>query len=803
MFRSYLKIAWRNLRNHKFHSFLNIFGLSLGITCFLLIMLYVNDEFSYDRFNQKAERTYRINADVKFGGVEQLVAVAPDPIGPTLKSDYPEVEDYVRFYTKEDSRLIRKGNELINEHRVVHADSTLFNVFTLPVVAGNGTTPLNDAGSVVITASMAKKYFGSVNCVGEILEADGKHYKVTAVIKDIPANAHFNFDFIFPMSEVDYEWGNFLSANFQTYVVLKPGVDYLQFNKKLRQVVEKYIFPQAKDIMQLNSADQLNRGDNRFEFNLFPLTDIHLYSDRQGEMSANSNVQFVYIFLAIAIFILLIACINFMNLSTARSAARVKEVGIRKVLGTDRTSLIYQFLTESTITSMISLLFALLFVILMLPFFNQLASKSISVFNMFNAKLLLTILALPFLIGLGAGCYPAFFMSRFQPIKVLKGMSGALRKSNFRNVLVIFQFATSAILIISTIVVFRQLNFIQTKDVGFDKEQVLIISGSVALNGKEELFKQEVLGINGVKSGTVTGFLPVSTAQRKGWTYWKNATMDLNNGISVESWNVDVDYIKTLGMQIVKGRDFSKEFTSDSGAVIINEAMARSLGYNDPIGQKIYTGAAPDIEELKIIGVVKNFNYESLRKNIGPLCLTLGKNNGLVSFRLSTSQVGTAVRQIESKWRGNIGDAQFNYRFLDEDFNRMYYAERRMGKIAVIFASLAILIACIGLFGLATYIAEQRTKEIGVRKVLGASVGRIIFLLSVDFLRLVIIAVIVAAPISYYFMNKWLGNFAYRSEFPWWVFLVATVLCLSIAFITISFQTIKVARLNPVKSLRA
>ncbi|SJZ86620.1 putative ABC transport system permease protein [Chitinophaga eiseniae] len=803
MFRNYLKIAWRNLRNHKFHSFLNIFGLSLGIACFLLIMLYVNDEFSYDRFNDKADRIYRVNTDVKFGGIEQLMAIAPDPLGPTLKNDYPQIEEYVRFYAKDESRLVRKGSELIDEHRIVHADSTLFNVFTLPVVAGNSLTALNAAGNVVITASMAKKYFGSINCVGEVLEANRKHYRVTAVIRDIPDNAHFNFDFIFPMSDLDYEWGNFLSANFQTYVVLKKGVDYRQFNKNLRQVVDKYIFPQAKEIMQISSADQLNGGENKFAFTLFPLTDIHLRSDRQGEIGANGNVQFVYIFLAIAVFILMIACINFMNLSTARSAARVKEVGIRKVLGTDRQSLIYQFLMESTVTSVISLLFALVLVISLLPVFNQLASKKLSVFNMLDVKLLLTILVLPFLIGLGAGCYPAFFMSRFQPIKVLKGMTGTLRKSNFRNMLVIFQFATSAILIICTIVVFRQLNFIQSKDVGFDKQQVLIINGAAALKGKEELFKQEVLGINSVKAGTVTGYLPVSGALRKGWTYWKNATMDLDNSISVESWEVDVDYIKTMDMKMAKGRDFSKSFMSDSGAVIINESMARSLGYADPVGQKIYTGTAPDVTVLTIIGVVKNFNYESLRKNIGPLCLTLGRSNELVSFRLNTAQVGQAVRQIESKWRENIGDARFNYRFLDEDFNRMYFAERRIGKIAVIFAGLAVLIACLGLFGLATYMAEQRTKEISVRKVLGASVGRIIFLLSIDFLKLVMVAVILAAPVSYYFMNKWLGNFAFRSSFPWWVFLVAAVMCLVIAFVTISYQTIRVARLNPVKSLRA
>jgi putative ABC transport system permease protein len=802
MIRNYLLIAWRNLRSQPFLSFLNIFGLALGLASCLLITLYVVDELSYDRFHEKADRIYRINVDATFGGTEQSLTQVGDPMGETLKKDYPQVEEYVRFYDVNGSKIVRKGNESIDEHRSVFADPTLFNVFTLPALFGNTKTALNAPNSVVITESTARKYFGTPDVVGKTLEVNKAPYTVTAVIRDIPQNSHFNFDFIFSMKNVKYDWGNYLTSNFQTYVVLKEGTDYTAFNRNFSQMIEKYLFPQAKQKMKMVSAKDFNRGGNRLVFSLFPLTDIHLRSDRRAELDVNGNSQFVAVFSAVALFVLLIACVNFMNLSTARSAKRAKEVGIRKTMGTNRQSLIGQFLAESILTVTLSLLLALGFAALIMPFFNELAAKTLSVNRLFAIPILPFLLLLPIGVGLVAGSYPAFFLSGFNPIAVLKGTKGnGLRKSNFRNALVVFQFATSVILIIGTLIVYRQLNYIQTKNLGFDKEQILIIDGTHALGSNVDAFKNEVLTLPGVTAGTLSGFLPVSTSQRNGRTFSKERVSSSDNRIDTQSWFVDYDYIETMGMKMVKGRSFSKDFGEDSSAVVINESMARLLGYTNPVGQKIYSG--DDATPLTIIGVVNDFNYESLRKTIGPLVLNLGTSTALASFRVNTQNLPNLLKQAEAAWQKMPTGVQFSYRFMDEAFDTMYRAEQRIGQIALTFAGLAILIACLGLFGLATYMAEQRTKEIGIRKVLGASNTGIVTLLSRDFLKLVLIAIVIASPIAWYAMNQWLQDFAYKITTEWWVFALAGVLAIGIALLTVSFQSIKAALMNPVKSLRS
>jgi putative ABC transport system permease protein len=805
MFRNYLKIGWRNLLKNKGFSIINITGLATGLACFVLISLYVVDELSYDKYNEKADQIYRINADINFGGNKLHLAVNSDPMGATLKRDYPQVEEFTRFYNSNGSKLIKKGNDYIEEQHVVHADSTLFNVFTLPAVAGDTKTALDEPNTVVITESTAKKYFGSVDAVGKTIEADKTPYKVTAVIKDIPHNSHFNFDFIFSMKNVtDYQWGNYLSHNFQTYIVLKKGTDYKAFEKNFAQVIDKYILPAAKQFMQINSMEEFKKAGNKLEYSLMPLTDIHLKSDRFPELGVNGNMQYVYIFGAVAIFVLLIACVNFMNLSTARSASRAKEVGIRKVLGTERRSLISQFLTESTIMVVISLVLALLIAALVLPYFNNIAAKSLSIKNLLDPRILVFLVALPFAVGLLAGFYPAFFLSGFQPIKVLAGKgSSALKKNHLRSTLVVFQFATSIILIIGTIVVYRQLNYIQTKNLGFNKDQVLVI-GTGALDGKVEAYKNEILGLAGVKMASVSGFLPVENSGRNDNTFSSEAVMSSENGVSMQRWAVDYNYINTLGMQIIKGRNFSKEFGSDSSAVILNETAARLFGFNgDPVGKKIYTfGDNNTPISYNVVGIVKNFHFESLRQNIGPLGMMLGKSTWLTSFKVDTKNIQGLVKQAEVKWKAMSPGMPFSYRFLDQDFDNMYRSEQRVGKIAITFAILAIVIACLGLFGLATYMAEQRTKEIGIRKVLGASVTTLAGMLSKDFLKLVIISFCIAVPLSWWAMYKWLQDFAYRVNISWWIFLLAGVVAVLIALVTVSFQAVKAALANPVKSLR-
>ncbi|RRB10544.1 FtsX-like permease family protein [Larkinella knui] len=804
MLQNYLTIAWRNLRNQPFLSFLNIFGLALGLASCLLITLYVVDELTYDRFHEKADRIYRINVDATFGGTEQSLTQVGDAMGATLKKDYPQVEEFVRFYGVNESKIVRKGNESIDERRSVYADPTLFDVFTLPALFGNTKTALNAPNSVVITESTARNYFGTPDVVGKTLEVNKALYTVTAVIHDIPQNSHFHFDFIFSMKNVKYDWGNYLTSNFQTYVVLKEGVDYKAFNRNFSQIIEKYLFPQAKQKMQITSAKDFNRGGNRLVFSLFPLTDIHLRSDRRDELDVNGNIQFVSIFSAIALFVLLIACVNFMNLSTARSAKRAKEVGIRKAMGTNRKALIGQFLAESTLTVTLSLLLALGLTALIMPFFNELAAKTLSVNRLFALPILPFLLVLPIVVGFVAGSYPAFFLSGFNPIAVLKGTIGSgLRKSNFRNALVVFQFATSVILMIGTLIVYRQLNYIQTKNLGFNKEQILIIDGTHALGSNVEAFKNELLTLPGVTAGTLSGFLPVSSSQRNGRTFSKEPVTAADNMIDTQNWTVDYDYIGTMGMKMVKGRNFSKDFGSDASAVVINESMAHLLGFANPIGQKIYAGANGASTPLTIIGVVKDFNYESLRKNIGPLVFSLGQSTALASFRVNTQNLPNLLKQVESVWQKMPAGVQFRYRFMDEAFDTMYRAEQRVGQISLTFAGLAILIASLGLFGLATYMAEQRTKEIGIRKVLGAGTTGIVTLLSRDFLKLVLIAILIASPVAWYVMNRWLQDFAYKISIEWWIFALAGLLSIGIALVTVSFQSIKAALMNPVKSLRS
>jgi putative ABC transport system permease protein len=806
MIKNYIKVALRNLWKNKGYSAINILGLAVGLATCLLILLYVWDELSFDKFNAKAERIYRIQSDIKFGGSELKLSVSSDPMGATLKSDYPQVEQYTRIFASEGSMLLKKGEGFINESKVAYADSTFFDVFSMPLVQGNPKNALNDPNTCVVSEAGAIKYFGTVNAIGKMIERNDKQiFKVTAVMKDIPQNSHFRYDVILSMDNVKYQFGNYLSHNFHTYILLKDKNDAAKFEKIFKDVTNKYILPQAKAYMNINSMDEFEKAGNRLHYYLMPLTDIHLKSTGFPELAPNGNAQNIYIFSAVAFFILLIACINFMNLSTARSANRAKEVGIRKVLGTEKNTLITQFLTESTLVALIGLLIALMITILVLPYFNDLANKQLTSRSLFQPAFLPFLILIPIVVGLIAGSYPAFYLSSFQPITVLKGkLSGGFKKSNFRSALVVIQFAATIFLIFATIVVYNQLDFIQTRKLGFSKDQVLVIDNAYVMGDRAEAFREEVLKQPGVLTGTLSSFLPVENSSRSDNTYSKVAVMDPQSGLNMQTWSIDYDYLKTLGMELQSGRNFSKEFGTDSNAVIINETTAKLLGYpEDAVGKNIYytpDGANP--QPLQIIGVVKNFHFESLRQNVGPLCFRLEKSIGSVSFKVNTKDIKSLVSRVESQWKSMAPDMPFSYRFLDDSFDQMYRSEQRMGKLALAFSILAILVACMGLFGLATYAAEQRTKEIGIRKVLGASVNGIVEMLSIDFIRLVAVAALISFPIAWWAMHTWLMNFAFRVNIHWWVFAVSAVVALIIALGTISFQAVKAAMMNPVKSLR-
>jgi len=808
MIKNYIKIAWRNLIKNKGFTAINIIGLSLGIGCFVIIAMFVTDELSYDHFNEKADRIYRINSDIQFGGTDLSMSVSADPMGETLKNDYPEVEQYVRIYASNGSKLIKKGSEYINENLVAHADSTLFDVFTLPAIVGNTKTALNEPNTVVISETAAIRYFGSAEkAIGEFLDTDDNTstlYEVTAVIEDMPRNSHFRFDFFFSMDNVDYRFGSYLSHNFHTYVLLRPDVDYKEFNKNFPEVIDKYILPQAKQFMQIKSMKEFEDAGNSLEYSLFPVTDIHLRSDRGIELSANGNIQYVYIFSAVALFILLLACINFMNLTTARSSGRAKEVGIRKVLGSERKALIWQFLTESILISILALFIGLLFVRLTLGWFNDISGKEMVMSALLTPKFVLFLLVFPFIIGAFAGVYPAFFMSSFKPITVLKGkLSTGHRKDTLRNFLVVFQFATSIILIVGTVVIYKQLNHIQTSELGFNKDQVLVVNNTGIPEETRQSLKDEIVQLTDVESASFGGFLPVSNSSRSDTTFSTETVMTESNAFNMQYWRADYDYLENMNMKMLEGRFFSREFGSDSTAIIINETAARLAGFDNPVGKNLYgMDGNGGSTTYHIIGVIKNFNYASLKENVGALSLRLGNNSWVTAYRFKTNDVAGLVDIIEKKYKAVATGMPFDYSFLDESFDNMYRQEKRVGSVALTFALLAIIIACLGLLGLATYIAEQRRKEIGIRKVLGASVANIVRMLSTDFVKLVLLAFVIATPIAWWLMNKWLQDFASRIDLSWSIFAVTGLIALLVALITLSFQAIRAAISNPVKSLR-
>jgi putative ABC transport system permease protein len=806
MLQNYLKIALRNLLRNKVYSFINIGGLAVGMATCLLITLYVLDEISYDRFNEKADRIYRLDMDIKFGGSEKSYAVSPAPAGPALLRDYPFIENYVRI--RENGVVITKGKETINEQNVAFADSSLFEVFTLPMLYGNPKNALSQPNSVVITESIAKKYFNTVQVLGKVLTIDKTQlYKITGVIKDIPENSHIKRNIY--MSMLNYEDSKrniWVSNNYNTYLLFKQKVDPSQLRARFREIQKKYMQPEIFQILGIKTMEDFEKSGNYMRFDLMPLKQIHLYSNKVAEIGTNSNIQYVYIFSAIALFILLIACVNFMNLSTARSVNRAKEVGVRKVLGTIRSYLIGQFLSESILLSLIAFILGFGIAYALLPYFNDLAAKQMNLSLEQKPFLLPALLFFSILIGLLAGVYPASVLSAFKPISVLKGKLTTSNKGGYlRSGLVVFQFFASAFLIICTIVIYRQLNFIQQKNLGFNREQVLVINETNLLGTGLESFKNELLQLKETKSATISGFLP-TPSYRNSNSFWPEGELNAEKGISMQFWEVGHDYTKTLGMQLLQGRDFDRNMSTDSSALIINESAAKIFGYKNPIGRKLFMYA--DIQTKRmiaftIIGVVKNFNYESLRENVGAMSMCLStKSYGMISIRLQTDNVKEAIAKIESKWKSRVGASPLNYQFLDEAFDSMYRSEQRIGKIFISFAILAIFIACLGLFGLATFTAEQRTKEIGIRKVLGASVSQIVQLLSKDFIRLVIVGIVIASPIAYYFMDKWLQDFAYRVEISWWIFALAGIVAIVIALLTVSYQAIRAALMNPVKSLR-
>jgi len=806
MIRNYIKTAYRSLSKNKGFTLLNVLGLAVGLATCLLIVFYVSDELGYDHFNKNFDRIYRVDEEVKYNGDLSHEAVCPAPLAATLSSQFPEIESAVRFRQR-GSFQVRKGTQNIHEDWVTYCDNSIFKVFTLPLAFGDKKAALAEPNEVVITESMARKYFNRGNAVGEtLIFNDGKPFKITAVIKDIPLQSHFRFDFFISMPTLDESRENtWLSSNFQTYLLLKPGAGPAKIAAALPKIVHDNVGSQLQAALH-TSMENFEKSGNRFSMSLMPLADIHLRSNKVAEMGQNGNIQYVYIFSAVALFILLIACVNFINLSTARSAGRAREVGVRKVLGSARKYLVYQFLTEAIIVAFIAEAIAVFAAYLLLPLFNQISGKQLVVTPHLLLILCPVLLAVVFVIGCLAGAYPALYLSAFQPVQVLKGkLASGFRNSYLRSFLVVFQFAISIFLIIGTLVIYNQLSYIQHKDLGYNRDQVLSVYNVSALGDRARILKQEVKQLAGVSNATLTGFTPVNGWRNNG-SVFKDHSMNAQQGTLTQLWDVDQDYVPTLGMTILSGRNFSEKMATDSTAMIINESAARLLGLANPLNQTLYRPQDDFGKQFKsyhVIGVIRDFNFSSLRDNIGPLILRYEPNNADLSVKVSAANAAGVIKQIRAIWNNLSPNQQFSYAFLNEDFNNLYNAEQRMGTLSLVFTSLAIVIACLGLFGLAAYAAEQRTKEIGIRKVLGAQVSGIVGMLSLDFMKLVVIAIVVATPAAWWVMQKlFLQGFAYRTTIQWYVLALAGFIAIFIAFATVSYQSIKAAMSNPVESLK-
>jgi putative ABC transport system permease protein len=800
MIKNYFKIAWRSLLKQKGFSFINIFGLATGMACSLLIFLFVKDETSYDRFHNDASQIYRVVKDfVNDDGSRLPDATTPPALAPAMQKDIPEVATTTRVFPGWGANfLIKYGDKKINEDKLYRVDSSFFDVFTFPFVHGNAKDAFKEVQSIVLTESSAKRYFGIDNPVGKTLQIDRLgNLMVTGVIKDVPHASHFHFDFLISTRKfggnIDADWGFY---NFYTYAKLKPNSDITAFTEKVQ------------DVYKRNTTDGTNI------FYVQPLTDIHLTSSLKWELEPNSDKLYVYVFTIIGIFILLIAGINYVNLATAKASVRAKEIGVRKVTGALRSSLIGQFLVESVITCLLAALLAVIFAQLLLPVVNVLTLKQLTVIG--NPGVIGYMLVGVLLLGIIAGFFPAIYLSSFKPIAVLKGLKISEKGTlSLRKTLVVVQFTISTVLIIGVLIISQQMHYLQSAKLGLNKEQVVIVKNAGAMNAADRnAFQNTVLQVQEVKKiATSDGVV--------GGQNWTNsmAVKGSQNSQLVNFLNVSYDFLDVLGIEMKEGRSFSSQFPADTlnngipggpleqtiGSIILNETAVKDLRITAPvIGKQIlWDNDADTMYYVTIVGVAKDFHFTSLRNEIKPFAFVNNSNRAdNFTIKLSTDKVQTSLAKIENAWKKFLADRAFEYTFLDDTYTKLYQSEERFQKVFISLVILGIIIACLGLLGLATFAAQQRVKEIGVRKVLGASVSHVVALLSKDFLKLVLIALVLAIPVAWYLMNEWLKDFAYRVDIQWWIFLLAAIIAIIIAFITISTQAIKAAISNPVKSLR-
>jgi putative ABC transport system permease protein len=804
MYKSYFKIGWRNLLRNKGLFSINISGLAIGIATCLMIMMFVIDELSFDRHNEKADQIVRVILKGKVNGEIIKEAVTAAPVSSTLKNEFPEVLDATRLRRSGTTKIAYKENTF--KSSVTFVDPNFFNVFTLPFIQGDQKTALLLPNSIVITKEQAYNYFGAEDPINKLLEfKDTKEqYKVTGVIENVPTNSHFHFDLFASMEGLAHsKEDKWLESNYYTYVVLEKGTDHKEFETKLPAIIKKYMGPQVSQLGM--TFEKFQESGNEIGLFIQPLTDIHLSSDFAGssELEAGGNINSLYIFGAVAIFMLLIACINFMNLSTAGATKRSKEVGVKKVLGSQKNQLVHQFLIESFISTAVAMLLGVLIVTVCLSLFNQLSGKDLEATFLFQPKVLVSLVVLTTFIGLLAGSYPAFFLSSIKPITALKNKFSKGKSKGIRSALVVFQFVISATLILAIIIVSQQMSYIQDKNIGYNRDHRIVLRESYLLGSNENVFKNQLLADPRIESVTMSAFIPAGPTDNNMTSVWVGENKEDFRRTVI--YGIDPSYIPTMGMQLTTGRNFLEGSESENDKVIVNEAFIKAFSLlGNPLGQSINqrTDNQGGYSSLTIVGVIKDFHFRSFHEPIAPLMMLNNPYGGLI-IKAKTTEMASLIASINEKWQAFNVEEPFTYALLDELYNETYLAEQNMGTILKIFGLLTIFVACLGLFGLITFTAEQRVKEIGIRKVLGAEVFQIMSMLSKDLILLIIISFVIAFPLGYYLMDKWLQDFAYKIEIQWWVFIVAGLSTLLIALFTMSFKTIKSALANPVDSLRS
>lgn len=820
MIKNYLRIAWRYILRNKVNSVINITGLAIGLVCIVLLYFYIQDELSYDRFLANADYIYQVDLDANMSGEEFRTSNTPPSVGKALLNSFPEIESFTRIFHPHDIVVRSEVNgreSFFTERKVLGVDSNFLEIFDYKILKGNAEAALLQPNDIVITESIAKKYFGTENPMGKVMKLDNdrKPFVVRAVLQDIPSQSTLDFDILRPIASFPvvkrFTW-SWVWLQVETYVKLRDHVarnevSIRQLEAKFPDMVQKQAASAFERIGQ--PLDQLKKKGGKWDFKLKPLTAVHLFSAGiGGRHTTLGDIKYVQIFTFIAVFIIIIACVNFVNLSTAQSGKRAREVGIRKVLGSQKNQLIRQFLIEALVYSMVAAFIALILIVILLQPFNNISGKKISFHFLYSGYFWLGFATLTMVTGLIAGLYPAFYLTSFKPVAVLKGKLSRSSIGNLflRNGLVIFQFTVSIAMIICTIITFQQLQYIRNRNLGLNKDNLLVIANTRRLGEGEETFRQEILKQKGIINASISTSIP--TKDNFGDTYVPEPTESdkpVAKEIGLSSFIVDNDFLSTYKMEMLSGRNFSKQF-SDSASVILNETAAKQIGWKEAIGKDIeYPGNNQQL--FKVIGVIRDFNVSSLHELVGPFALfhkdsktyDVGSSNITVGFDAGITPAD--VKELETLWKSYVPNTPFDYSYLDIDFETLYEADKRLGTVFSIFTFISVFVGCLGLFGLATYTAERRTKEIGIRKVLGASVQGLVALVSKDFIRLVFIAVLIACPIAGYFMNTWLQDFAYRISIDVWVFVLAALLALIIAFLTISSQAIRAALTNPVKSI--